>query len=629
MDMRPSKAELLRRWGVPDPAPEAPVAVEEAETLNPTVADDNGLPMELTDDTLVRRCEELLQKYKSGKQQLEKRIIEDERWYRLRHNAAHSNNPGDPQPASAYLFNMIANKHADAMDNMPSLAVLPREESDKPSADTLSDILPVVLEQNDFEQVYSDMWWYKLRSGTGCMGVFWDNSKLNGLGDVVVRSLDLLNLFWEPGITDLQKSRNVFFVTLHDADQLRQQYPQLQEATEGRHLYGSGSVSLAEYVHDESIDKSNTLMMIDWYYKRLVGSRTILHYCKICAGKVLFCSEREPGYENGYYDHGKYPFVLDPLFPVPESPAGFGYIDICKGAQMYIDKLDHALLKNTIMGAKPRFWQKQDGMVNVEEYADTERDFVTYNGNGNPNDSIAQIPTTQLNAYAVTMREAKIEELKDVTANRDFSNGGTTGGVTSFSAIQALRETGSKQSRDMIASAYRAFAQVGYLCIDLMRQFYTEERTFRITGARGEQQFTTFSGQQIGAQMTGDAMTGISERVPVFDIKVVAQKSDPFSSAVQNERAQSLYQMGFFNPQMADQALMTLDMMEFEGIDRVKSKISEQGTMVQKMQQLGQLALAMAAQLDADSGTPQYAPQVQMMLQQQGMMQPVQGGAPV
>jgi hypothetical protein len=622
-------AELLRRQGIPDPAPEAPVAVEEAESLNPTVADDNGLPMELTDDTLVRRCEELLQKYKAGKQQLEKRIIEDERWYRLRHNAAHSGNPGDPQPASAYLFNMIANKHADAMDNMPSLAVLPREESDKPSADTLSDILPVVLEQNDFEQVYSDMWWYKLRSGTGCMGVFWDNSKQNGLGDVVVRSLDLLNLFWEPGITDLQKSRNVFFVTLHDADQLRQQYPQLQEATEGRHLYGSGSVSLAEYVHDESIDKSNTLMMIDWYYKRLVGSRTILHYCKICAGKVLFCSEREPVYENGYYDHGKYPFVLDPLFPVPESPAGFGYIDICKGAQMYIDKLDHALLKNTIMGAKPRFWQKQDGMVNVEEYADTERDFVTYNGNGNPNDSIAQIPTTELNAYAVTMREAKIEELKDVTANRDFSNGGTTGGVTSFSAIQALRETGSKQSRDMIASAYRAFAQVGYLCIDLMRQFYTEERTFRITGARGEQQFTTFSGQQIGAQMTGDAMTGISERVPVFDIKVVAQKSDPFSSAVQNERAQSLYQMGFFRPDMAQQALMTLDMMEFEGIDRVKSKISEQGTMVQKMQQLGQLALAMAAQLDADSGTPQYAPQVQMMLQQQGMMQPMQGGAPV
>lgn len=598
------------------------------DTLPMLDASEEGFPVELTDERLLRKAEELLQKYKAGKQQLENRIVEDERWYRMRHSTA-SQNPGDPAPASAWLFNALANKHADAMDNIPTLAVLPREESDKNSANTLSDVLPVVLEQNEFEQVYSDMWWYKLRSGTGCMGVFWDNSKLNGLGDISVRSLDLLNLYWEPGITDLQKSKNVFYVSLHDGDHLRQQYPQLREVSQGRAFGDSGLVKIAEYVHDESIDKSNLVMMIDWYYKRLHEGRTVLHYCKICAGKVLFCSERENSYQSGFYEHGKYPFVLDALFPVPESPAGFGYIDICKGTQLYIDKLDSALLKNTIMGAKPRFWLKNDGMVNAEEYADTTNDFVHYTGTGNPNDSVTQIPVTQLNAYAVTMRDAKIQELKEVSGNRDFSQGATTGGVTAFSAIQALKEAGSKLSRDMIASAYRAFAQVGYLCIDLMRQFYTETRTFRITGKQGETEFTNFSGQSIGPQIVGDQLTGFSERLPVFDIRVIAQKSDPFNTAIQNERAQALYQMGFFNPQMADQALMTLDMMEFEGVDRVKSKISEQGTMMQRMQQLGQLALVMAAQLDADAGAQRFAPQVQMLLQQQGLMAPQPMAQPV
>jgi hypothetical protein len=593
----------------------------DGEQLHPVEASEGGLPVELTDERLVRKAEELLQKYKSAKQQLENRIVENERWYRLRHGAG-GQNPGDPAPSSAWLFNALANKHADAMDNMPTLAVLPREESDKGSANALSDVLPVVMEQNEFEQVYSDMWWYKLRSGTGCMGVFWDNSKLNGLGDISVRSLDLLNMYWEPGITDLQKSQNVFYVSLHDGDQLRQQYPQLREVSQGRAFGDSGLVKIAEYVHDESIDKSNLVMMIDWYYKRFQAGRTVLHYCKICAGKVLFCSERESGYENGFYEHGKYPFVLDALFPVPESPAGFGYIDICKGTQLYIDKLDSALLKNTIMGAKPRFWLKNDGMVKAEEYADTSNDFVRFTGNGNPNDSVVQIPVTQLNAYAVTMRDAKIQELKEVSGNRDFSQGATTGGVTAFSAIQSLKEAGSKLSRDMIASAYRAFAQVGYLCLDLMRQFYTENRTFRITGKHGETEFTTFNAAAIGPQKVGDGLTGFAERLPVFDIRVIAQKSDPFNTAIQNERAQALYQMGFFNPQMTDQALMTLDMMEFEGVDRVKSKISEQGTMVQRMQQLGQLALTMAAQLDADAGAPRFAPQVQMMLQQQGLMAP-------
>lgn len=603
------------------------------ERVHPVEGSQNGLPVELTDERLVRKAEELLQKYKQGKQQLENRIIENEQWYRMRYGAAGSRNPGDPEPASAWLFNSLANKHADAMDNMPTLAVLPREAQDKDTANTLSDVLPVVLEQNEFEQVYNDMWWYKLRSGTGCMGVFWDNSKLNGLGDISVRSLDLLNLYWQPGITDIQKSQNVFYVTAEDADQLRQQYPQLREDTEGRHLNGNGIISLAEYVHDENVDKSNLLLMIDWYYKRSKNGRTVLHYCKICAGKVLFASEREEIWQNGYYDHGKYPFVLDPLFPVPESPAGFGYIDICKWAQMYIDKLDSALLKNTILGAKPRFWLKNDGKVNVEQYADTENDFVRFTGSGNPNDSVVQIPVTQLNAYAVTMRDAKIQELKEVSGNRDFSQGATTGGVTAFSAIQALKEAGSKLSRDMIASAYRSFAQVGYLCLDLMRQFYTEERTFRITGKRGETEFTSFNGRSIAPQTVTDGFVGVTQRLPVFDIRVIAQKSDPFNTAIQNERAQALYQMGFFRPDLADQALMTLDMMEFEGIDRVKAKISEQQTMVQKMQQLGQLALTMAAQLDADAGTPRFAPQVQMMLQQQGLMpqpamQPMpQGGA--
>lgn len=594
--------------------------VGDLDRMMPTnVADEDGLPMELTDESLVKRAEELLQKYRNGKQHLDDRIVENEKWYRKRHGVhLQTRNPDDPTPTSGWLFNALANKHADAMDNMPTLSVLPREESDKSSAEMLSDILPVVLEQNSFEQVYSDMWWYKLRTGTGLTGVFWDSSKLNGLGDISIVRLDLINLFWEPGITDLQKSQNVFYVTLEDGEQMRQQYPELKDV-EGAKLFGSSGITLAEYAHDDTIDTTDKLMMIDWYYKRMVGGKTVLHYCKICAGVVLFCSEREPGYEDGFYMHGKYPFELDALFPVPDSPAGFGYIDICKPAQLYIDKLDQALLKNTIIGARPRFWVKGDGKVRAEDYADMSLDFVAFEGSGNPNDSIVQIPVPELNPYAVTMRDAKIAELKEVSGNRDFSQGGTSGGVTAFSAIQALKEAGSKLSRDMIYSAYRSFANVGYLCIELMRQFYTEPRTFRVTGARGEMRFTQFSGGMIAPQTVGDSFTDTMTREPVFDIRVVAQKSDPYSTAMQNERAQALYQMGAFNPQMADQVLLMLEMMDFEGIDRIKAKISEQGTMYQQMQQMAQLSLAMASELDRQGGS-QYAPQVQMIMQQQGMM---------
>lgn len=599
------------------PAATVPEAAQE-EPVRPEAG--LGVDAMLTDEDMVRRCEELLQKYKTGKTQLEARIIENERWYRQRHGEKTPRNPGDPDPCSGWLFNSLANKHADAMDNMPTLSVLPREAGDQAGADLLSEALPVVLEQNEFEQTYSDMWWYKLRTGTGLTGVFWDNAKLNGLGDISIRSLDLLNLFWEPGITDIQKSKNVFFVTLVDNDDLRRQYPeQLRDEQETR-TYGAGAITLARYVHDESVDDSSKSLLIDWYWKEQQQGREVLHYAKIAMGKVLFRSDNQAAYANGFYEHGKYPFVLDVLFPMPESPAGFGYIDICKADQLYIDALDSALLKNTVMGARPRFWKKGDGKVNVEQYADMTQDFVDFNGSGNPNDSIVQIPVPEMNGYAFQMRGAKIDEMKEVSGNRDFSQGATTGGVTAFSAIQALKEAGSKLSRDMIASAYRAFAKVGYLCIDLMRQFYTEPRTFRITGKGGGLEFHSINAAQIGMRQTGDGFMN-AQHLPVYDIKVRAEKSDPFSSAMQNERAQALFQMGAFNPQLAAQVMPMLEMMSFEGRDKVIQTVAQNGSLYQQAQQLGQLAMALAMQSDAANGG-QRAMQVQQIMAQMGMAAP-------
>ena len=63
--------------------------------------------------------------------------------------------------------------------------------------------MPVILEQNDFEETYSDVLWQKLQQGTGIYGVFWDKDKLGGLGDIAIRKIDALNIFWEPGISDI------------------------------------------------------------------------------------------------------------------------------------------------------------------------------------------------------------------------------------------------------------------------------------------------------------------------------------------------------------------------------------------------------------------------------------------
>lgn len=550
----------------------------------------------------VQKAQEILQKYKDAKASLEARIVENERWYKVRHwevvGAQQTGHKNDPRPTSAWLFNSLANKHADFMDNYPEPNVLPREEGDKPHAKQLSEIMPVILERNEFEQTYNDAAWYKLKQGTCCYGVFWNSKLENGLGDIDIKQIDLLNIFFEPGIKDIQKSRNVFTVELVDKDLLEGQYPFL----EGK--LASSTLDVKEYIHDENIDNSEKCAVVDWYYKLWDGSREILHYCKFVGDEVLYASENDENYaQRGFYDHAKYPFVFDTLFTIEDSPCGFGYVDIMKDPQMYIDKLNQIIIKNAFMAGKKRWFVKQSSSINLDQFADWDKDFVEVAGNLDES-NLREFTVNPLPNFIVDHLQMKIDELKETSGNRDFSQGGTTSGVTAASAIAALQEAGSKLSRDMIKTSYRAFQQINYIVLELIRQFYDEIRSFRITGSNGADQYVQFDNRYIREQTIVDPMTGETDfRRPVFDIKITSQKQSPFNKIAQNELAKELYQLGVFNPQLADQSLLMLDMMDFEQKDLIIQKVQQNGTLMQMVQNLTAVAVKLATIVDQQNGT--------------------------
>ena len=566
----------------------------EAVTATPTVS----AKLKIGDEE-VAKATETLNKYKQGKSNLESRIVENEEWWKLRHwEQMRKTTNTDVLPTSAWLFNCLANKHADAMDNYPEINCLPREEGDKQEAEKLKDILPVVFEQNDFEETYSDVWWYKLKQGCGVYGVFWNNEKLNGLGDIEIKKVDLLNLFWEPGITDIQKSPNLFCVDLINSDALIQQYPQLRETAAGT------TIDVAKYRYDDTVDASDKMAVVDWYYKlKDADGGEILHFCKFCNGKVLFATENEPeNYPNGWYSHGLYPFEFDVLFGEEGTPAGFGYIDICKDPQKYIDYLNQAFLENTMMSASPRFMGTDDNGINEADFLNWRKKYIKV-----PTLSEAALHTVEtpgLSNACLTMLDNKITELKETSGNRDVSTGGSTSGVTAASAIAAMQEAGSKLSRDMIKASYRAFKNINLMCIELIREFYDLPRTFRILGEGKAMQFVSFDNSGLEPQPQEPiAGKDMGYRLPIFDIEVSAQKASPYTKMAQNELALEFFSAGFFNPQIADQALACVEMMDFTGKDEVLNKIQQNGTLYQQMLAMQEQMVKMAAIIDSQNGT--------------------------
>lgn len=571
----------------------------------------------------VKTFMRILEEYKTGKSNTEQRILESEKWWKLRNSEVEQKKTdvgkdGGYTSVSGWLHNVIVSKHADAMDAFPEPNILPREEGDKGEARMLSSIVPCILEQNHFESTYSDVMWQKIKTGTGVYKIIWDKSKLNGLGDIAVERVNLLNIYWEPGVTDIQKSRYFFHTELWDKDILEQKYPELAGKLKGQ------SFMSTKFLYDDQVKTENKHTVIDVYYHKYIGGKNTLQYCKFVGDTVIYATENDvqrptqqaadpitgqpivveagPSVaERGLYDHGLYPYVFDSLYPIEGSPCGYGYVDLCRSPQTTIDILNTSFVKNAQVGAVPRYFSRGDGAINEEEFLDLSKPIVHVAGSTDEN-SLRVIQHNSLDGNYINVYDRAVQELRETSGNTETSTGNVSSGVTAASAIAALQEASGKGSKDSTRSAYRAYGKIIELCIELIRQFYDMPRQFRILGQYGAEQYVSYTNAGIQQQAQGSAF-GQDQgfRLPVFDIKVSAQKKNVYTKVTQNELALQFFKMGFFNPQMTDQTLMCLDMMEFDGKDGIMQKVAQNGTMYQKLLQYMQLALVMAQQIDPAS----------------------------
>ena len=556
----------------------------------------------------LNQATETLLRYKKGKASVNRRIIAAQQWWKLKNweqikqdrgvkaAVVHPSNTG-------WLWNCIVGKHADYVDSYPEPVILPRMQDDKAEAERLSKIVPVVMEINNFEETNSMCGWQKMTEGTGDYGVFWNSEKLNGLGDIDIQKVNTLNLYWEPGINDIEDSRNVFYISFEDKKELEEAYPELK----GR--LNSTKISADKYKTDDDQDLSDKAIVVDWYYKKNVNGRTVLHYCKYVNETCLYSSE-EAGLENGYYEDGEYPFVLDALFPVEGSPAGYGYIDIAKDTQADIDTLSQAMVRNAVVRATPRIFMRKDGGVNETEFADTSKPIIHVSGNLGT-DTIRPVDVVSMGSEVHNMLQQKIDEIKFITGNTDVNNGGVPSGVTAASAIAALKEDSGRSSKDSTKATYRAYRKIVIKVIERIRQFYDIPRQFRIIGPQGQEEFTFYDNSGLQPQ-TINNLEGQEPglRLPVFDIEVRAQRENAYTKMSQNELALQFFSNGMLNPQMTDQALIALGMMDFRGKDELEQKIQRQGTMQQALIQMGQIAMALAQKFQ-----PELTAQIGMALQ--------------
>ena len=533
----------------------------------------------------ISKAQRMYQKYKSDKAELNKRIVDNNRWYKS--NYARMLNPktNETEPATAFIFSAIENKYADAIDNFPVPNLLEREPSDSRTAKILSKIIPVQLDMSNFKRVYKDNWRRKLKHGTAVYGVFYNEQSC----DIDIRAIDLMNIYCDMHVRDVQDSQFLFITNAVDNDILKENHPNFKALFHG-------DASVESYSGTHQIDDRTEV--IDCYYKKADGT---LHMIKFVGSAVIDATEDTEGYEEGLYAHGMYPVIFDVLYPEEDCPFGFGIVDTIRNPQQYIDRLDGIIIKNALLSGKQRYLVKENGNINEKEFCDYSKDIVHVTGSVDET-NIKPIQAQGLAHYIIEHRLEKINELKEVIGNRDFQQGATSGGVTAASAITALQQSGQKLSRSVIDDSYDAYKALVFMMIELMREFYDGERVYRITNDIGSAEFVRFDNSMlISEEEKRDALGFVYDteyRRTEFDISVIPQRENPFTKETNNQTILSLWNSGFFQPQNFDVSMIALQSMNFDAKEKVIEQIKE----LQEKQQAMQTRQAAMSQSNGQQG---------------------------
>jgi hypothetical protein len=233
----------------------------------------------------------------------------------------------------------------------------------------------------------------------------WDKDANGGKGDLYVKRGQLLNLYWDQEVSNIQDSSDVFYLHQVDRDELLRDHPELEaELT-------ADDRDFQRQPDNPTNAQPTKATVVDWYYKkRNKAGKRVLHYCRFVSDTVLYATENDKELsERGLYDHGEYPFEIDVLYPLEGQVAGFGKVAVGANTQIYIDLISKALLQNALWSSRPRYLKKKASGINESDFLDARKSLIEYEGDPN---AIKPVETPRIDGNVLNLQGSMIDELR-------------------------------------------------------------------------------------------------------------------------------------------------------------------------------------------------------------------------
>ncbi|MBQ6331508.1 MAG: hypothetical protein IJI34_01915 [Clostridia bacterium] len=492
------------------------------------------------------------------RQEHNERMYRGEHWYDVP-----VTDPNEPRPVTPILQSTIENVTADLADQTPEAVIEPESAADAYAAQVIDAVVRRNHDAASYPVEYRRMIHDLLVGGWCVQEVGYDSAENGGLGGAFIRHVDIRSILVDPLVTDLQDGRAVFKLALRPKAWIEAHYPDVYPLIESR------PTNDAELITDEilSPDPKNACLLIE-YWRREYDAQddvTRVHMALLCNGVVL--EDSRDVKPEGYFSHGRYPFVLTTLYPRKGSALGFGVVDLFGTMQRYADKLDQLVLKNAFLASRNKLLVTDASGFDPDDLRDWSKDVHT----GENLNGVTWMTTAPLPNYLLSYIRSIREDIKEESGANDSSRGAAPSGVTAARAIEALQEMSTKRARMASDLLHEAFREAVRMEIETEREFNCYLRPVTVT-VDGEPKEVFFDSDVLLKNAPGGVQLPVE-----FLISIKAVRRSRFAAAAQNELVMSLLSLGAVTKEQA------ISLMVFEGKEQVLKGMREAASEIEPL----------------------------------------------
>lgn len=490
-----------------------------------------------------------------------------------------------PDPVINYVAYVVDQKSPQLTNNRPRGLILPTAAGDEAAAKLFTQVTDVIAERVGLDEVISEVTPTGLLLGTSWFKVYWDNSKSGGTynpmnpaastlwkGDVCIEAPDPTNIYHDPQAHTVEDCRYIIYAVPKTVEWVKDKF--------GVQVDAESSFETEIYTRPSVDQARNRVMLYEYWYKEN-GTINVVY---AAGGKVL---KKIPQ----VYKHGRYPFVCFVPKRKRKSLTGIGEPKNILNNQKLLNKFFEMLSVNTLLTANPILLIDDRSGVDPNAFVAKPGLTQKVHGLSDGKKVMEWFKPPEISRDVPLTIDKLIEIIERMGGIYDAQTGETPSGVTAAAAIQMLVEQGSIPIKGIQRNLFSAIKDVYKLMVELIKEFYTEERYIRITEEDGTHSFISFQGAQY-AEVD-------------FDVQISAGSSTPTSKAYIAQLGADLFQAGVLLPSEY------VDMQEgLPNKERIVQRLREQEQMQQQQQMMAMM--------------PPDPMEQQAQMEQQAMMQQAQ-----